>query len=420
LSGRIVIVGASLGGLRAAEQIRAFGWSGELLIIGQERHMPYTRPPLSKELLRTLPSEEQLGAAERAHAGVAFPIRRTLAAASWELGVSVTHADLDEDVIQLSDGRSITYDGLVVATGLRPRHLSIPGPRSGRHVVRTLDDVIRLRPALQPGATVVLVGGGFIGCEVAATARTLGCEVVVVEPLETPMAQALGEELGRALQAYHEARGVGFRLGRAVAAAMAAERSPDRVASLVLDDDTRLSADVVVEAIGCHPNVEWLAGNGLDLGDGVLCDNLMRVEGHPDVVAVGDIARFPNPLFDAIPRRVEHWSMPTNTAKRAAATLVRHLVGARPDADTFAPVPTFWSDQFDLRLQSVGAPELGERTEPLEGDLDSDCAGLTDGVAVGYYANSHLVGAVLVGLPPSRVIPYRRLLAESSQPVLSS
>ncbi len=393
---RIVIAGASMGGLRAAERLRAGGFTGEIVAIGDEPHLPYNRPPLSKEALAT----------EVTHEALAFRLRPAVADVAWRLGVRVAGADLDARAVRLGDGTELTYDGLVVATGMRPRRLHLadstrpgqtrPGPVTGRHVVRTIEDARALRAELRPGANVLVAGAGFIGCEVAATARTLGASVTVVAPEDVPMLRPLGPGLGAALRRRHEERGVAFLLGRTIAAFLgetgrAGEGS--RVTGAELSDGTRVAADVVVEAVGSVANTEWLAGNGLDLSDGVLCDDALRVEGRRGVVAVGDIARFPNPRYDEVPRRVEHWSIPTDTARHAAITLLADLGLAEPAATPFAPLPTFWSDQYELRLQSFGAPALGgSDIRVLEGDLDGE-------VVVGYHRDGELVGVVLVGMP---------------------
>ncbi|MEU9247266.1 FAD-dependent oxidoreductase [Streptomyces sp. NPDC048385] len=399
MSRQIVIVGASMGGLRAAEQLRAAGWDGGITVVGAEPHLPYNRPPLSKEVLAgqaTDPAE--------AHARLAFRRRASLDDVDWRLGVPVVSADLEQRAVGLADGTTLSYDGLVVASGLRPRRLPMPEPSRGRHVLRTVEDAVSLRAELTPGAQVVVVGAGFIGCEVAATARRLGCDVTVVEPAGVPMGRVLGDELGRLVQGRHEAEGVRFRLGRVVAALHGGER----VTVVKLDDGTVLRASVVVEAVGSYANVEWLEGTGLDLSDGLVCDNLMRVEGRPDVVAVGDVARFPNPRFDTTARRVEHWCMPTETARRAARTLAAHLAAEAVDEQGFTPLPTFWSDQFDLRLQSFGAPALADRVEVLEGVLSAP-SDLAKGVAVGYRRGAALVGVVTVNLP-ARAPHYRKLV----------
>lgn len=368
---RIVVVGASLGGLRAAEQLRAAGWTAEIVVVGAEPHMPYNRPPLSKEVLAgTAPA-----------ASVTFRPRPGVADVTWRLGVAASTVDIDARVLTLADGTVVGFDGLVVATGLRPRRLG------HGHVLRTLDDAVRLRAALtaRPGVRLVVVGAGFVGCEVAATARRLGAEVTVVDPLPLPMIGPLGELVGAALLARHREHGVAFHLGRTVA-----RFDHDGV---VLDDGAVLAADVTLTAVGSRPNTEWLAGNGLDLSDGVLCDEHLRAGGHPHVVAVGDVARFPNPRYDTVPRRVEHWSVPGDTAKHAARTLVAGLAGEPVDQSDFAPLPTFWSDQHADRVQAVGAPALGVGDVRLfEGDTDGD-------FVAGYHRDGALVGVVGVGGP---------------------
>ncbi|TPQ23547.1 oxidoreductase [Streptomyces sporangiiformans] len=375
----MVVAGASMGGLRAAEQLRAAGWTGTITVVGDEPHMPYNRPPLSKEVLAGKAPFESL----------AFTPRASAADVEWRLGTSVTAARLTERVVVLDGGEELPFDGLVVATGMRPRRLRCAGPSAGRHTVRTLSDAEALRAELtRPGARVVVIGAGFIGCEVAATAVGLGVDdVTVVDPLPLPMVGPLGELLAGALRRRHEERGVRFALGTGVAGF----EGEDRVTGVVLGDGTVLPADVVVESVGSVANTEWLEGNGLDLSDGVLTDALLRVGGWPYVVAVGDVARFPNARYDGVPRRVEHWSIPTDTAKHAARVLVAHLGGDHADLAPFAPLPTFWSDQHDFRLQSFGAPGLGlDDVRVLDGDPEGD-------VLVGYHREDRLTGVVALG-----------------------
>jgi NADPH-dependent 2,4-dienoyl-CoA reductase/sulfur reductase-like enzyme len=464
----VTIVGAGLGGLRAAEQLRAAGHDGPITIIGAERHLPYNRPPLSKELL----AHELLGGGAgdgsgaddlaTLHQRVAFRRRASVADVTFRLGTDVTATDLSSGTLALADGETVRFDGLVAATGLRPRRLNVPGPAgpgSGRHVLRTLDDAAGLRAELRaalkdaaapfpaspelssPAATtiaglplprVVVVGGGFVGCEVACTALSLGCDVTVVEPAGPPMLRVLGEELAKSVQASHERAGISFVIGQAVIA----YTGQDRVTGVVLADGTDadgtgfygarvpggpasgglalagavLPADLVVEAIGSIPNTEWLAGAGPDLTDGVLCDNSLAVvtSARPGAAAcaVGDVARFPNPLFDDVPRRVEHWSMPTETARRAAATLHAKLAGNPSDTDPFRPLPSFWSDQGELRMWSFGSPGLADDVVIAEGDLREPGQGLL----ATYRRGGHLVGSVAVNLPPLRHRELRQAL----------
>ncbi|MGW0953038.1 NAD(P)/FAD-dependent oxidoreductase [Streptomyces sp. NPDC002545] len=379
MSAPVVVAGASMAGLRAAEQLRAAGYPGPITLVGEEPHMPYNRPPLSKEVL----------AGKAAFESLAFRPRAAVADAEWRLGTRVVAADLDRRLVELDDGETLSYTGLVVATGMRPRRLRCPGPLRGRHTVRTIDDARELRAALtRPGARVVVVGAGFIGCEVAATAVALGAaEVTVVDPLPLPMAAPLGELLAEALLKRHEERGVRFALGTGVAGFEGA----DQVTGVLLGDGTVLPADVVVESVGSVANTEWLDGNGLDLTDGVLTDEHLRAGSRPEVVAVGDVARFPNARYDGVPRRVEHWSIPTDTAKHAARVLAAHLGGTDAGPAPFAPLPTFWSDQHDFRLQSFGAPGLGlGDIRILDGDPEGD-------VLAGYHTGGRLVGVVALG-----------------------
>lgn len=393
----VVIAGAGMAGLRAAEQLRAAGWAGAITVVGAEPHPPYNRPPLSKGLL--VSPDDDAGAVDR----IAFRQRASTHDVDWRLGTAIETASLPDRTVWLADGTELRYDGLVAATGLRPRRLPVEGAPGRRFVLRTVDDALALRAELAPGRHVVVVGGGFIGCEVAATARTIGCRVSVIEPTSAPMSGAIGRPLAAALQRYLAARGIRFHVGETV---RAIQDSGHGTASVELASGTGLDADVVVESIGSHPNVQWLDGNGLDLSDGLHCDNALRVEGRPDVVAVGDVARFPNPRFDDVPRRVEHWCVPGDTAKRAAATLAGHLTGSVTDQGPFAPLPSFWSDQFDLRLQGFGAPGIADEIDVMEGDLDR----IEAGVAVGYRRDGDLVAAVLLGLPANRHAHYRSLL----------
>ena len=393
---RVVVVGAGMAGLRTAEGLRAGGFTGEVLVLGDEPWAPYNRPPLSKEALK--------GGVE--HASVAFRMRASVADVTWRLGETVTAVDLHQREVTTAAGEEIAADAVVAATGVSARRLHVPGPpataTAGRHVVRTLDDARALRAQLVPGARVVVIGAGFIGCEVAATARLLGCEVDCVAVDAHPMVRPLGVELAAELQRRHEARGVRFHLGTGVRS-FAGE---DHVVGVVLSDGTELPADVVVEALGSRCSTDWLEGHGLDLADGVLTDSALRpvvVGASADrvgpldgVAVVGDIARFPNPRFDDAAWRVEHWNIPTETGRRAGAVLAAYLSGsgyAEVVEQDWSVLPAFWSDQYDLRLQSYGMPSLAEPDgiRLLDGDLAGECV-------VGYSRDDELVGVVGLGM----------------------
>ena len=377
---QVVVVGAGLGGLRAAESLRGQGF--DVMVIGDEPHLPYNRPPLSKESLKGGVEVE----------GLHF--RRKHDDIDWRLGAAATGCSLASRMV-LVDDAAYPFDGLVIASGIRPRHLPVSGPQPP--VLRTADDALALRSRLTPGASLLVVGAGFIGCEVAATARQLGCEVTVTAYDAEPMLRPLGPELGAAMKAHHEAHGVTFHLGQGVS-----EFHEDGV---TLADGTRLTADVVIEAVGSVPNVEWLHGNDLNLEDGVLTDNLMRVVGTDvPVVAVGDIARFPNPRFDDVPRRIEHWNLPTETGKRAGQTLGALLGGEEPTGD-FRPMPAFWSDQYDISLQSYGQPAWGEATL-VDGEWSGDCI-------VEYLREGEVIGVVGVNRTKD-LMHYRKEIGHES------
>ncbi len=370
----VVVAGAGLGGLRAAESLRSQGF--DVTVIGDEPHLPYNRPPLSKEALKGGIDVE----------GLHF--RRKHDDIDWRLGAPVTALRLDERVVMVDDA-AYAFDGLVIATGIRPRHLPVPGPQPP--VLRTAADALWLRERLLPGTRLVIVGAGFIGSEVAATAISLGCRVTVTAFDAEPMIRPLGQELAAALRRRHEEAGVVFRLGVGVAAFLDG--------AVELADGTVLGADLVIEAVGSVPNTEWIGtSSGLDLADGVLTDNAMRAMGTDvPVVAVGDIARFPNPRFDEVPRRIEHWNLPTETGKRAGQTLGALLRGEEPSGD-FRPMPAFWSDQHDFSLQSYGLPSIGE-PRLVDGAWDGDCI-------VEYWRGDAIVG--VVGVNRTRdLMPYR-------------
>lgn len=375
MSSAIAIVGAGLGGLRTAESLRANGFTGSITIIGDEPYFPYSRPPLSKELL----------AGEVAAESTEFP--RALDDIQWLLGSAVVAADVDAQTLTLANGDLVSFDGLVIASGIRPRKLQIPGPLGNRWTLRTRQDVEQLREHFIPGAHVVIMGAGFIGCEVAATAVGLGCHVSIVALDAEPMIRPLGSELGAAMRRKHEQHGVRFFLGRTVTSFIGVG---SQVTGVILDDGTTLPADVVIEAVGSVANTEWLADQGIDLSDGVETDANLVVVDLKDrfpAVAVGDIARHPNALFGNVPRRIEHWDMPTHTGTRAGASLAALMRGEALADHPFDVVPSFWTDQYDVNLQSFGMPGIANRALVVDGDIDGNCI-------MEYHDDTGLVGVV--------------------------
>lgn len=391
---RVVIVGAGLGGLRAAESLRSNGFTGSITIVGDEKYQPYNRPPLSKEALKSGIAPKDLH----------FRQRDSIADVQWLLGEGATQLNLADQTVALADGQLLAFDGLVIATGIRPRLLPIPGPTAGLYTLRTINDAQALKAAIKPGHNIVIIGSGFIGCEVAATAVALGAKVHVVSLDSEPMIRPLGAELGAAMRRRHEAQGVVFHLGRTVTQF----DGTDHITGVTLDDGEVIATEVVVEAIGSVTNTEWLEGNGLDLTDGVLVDSAMRVIGTDvPVVAVGDIARHPNARYADNYLRIEHWNMPTETGKRAGATLAA-LLNEQPLSDQeFTALPSFWSDQYEYQLQSYGVPGLAAQSVLVSGDFDGPCI-------VEYRDEADRVIGV-VGIDTIKeLMPYRKQLMETA------
>jgi 3-phenylpropionate/trans-cinnamate dioxygenase ferredoxin reductase subunit len=383
----VVIVGASMGGLRTAESLRRFGYLGPITVIGEETHKPYNRPPLSKDVL----------AEGVNHEAVAFEERAATADVNWVLGTRAVSVDTEHNTVTDSSDVIHPYSALVIATGLRPKRLNLAnGDLSGRFALRTLDDAIALREELKPGKDVVIVGGGFIGCEVAATASGLGCDVTVVHNASHPMLRPLGTELARQMQIRHEAEGVRFLLNRSVVGLV----GENRIQEVQIDDGSTISCDVLVEAVGSHQNTEWLEMTNIDISDGVLVDSAMRAVSHtgnviPNVYAIGDVARFANPIFDDVPRRVEHWNIPTETAKRAASVIAAQLTDGEKFVnlvnEQFKPVPSFWSDQYDVHLLAFGSLALADRVSLVAGEVSGECV-------FEYHRGEDLVGVCGIGM----------------------
>ena len=382
---RIVIVGGSLAGLRAAEALRRLGFDGVLTVIGREAHMPYDRPPLSKGILTGAVEPSEIALRQQGDLRV-----------EWLLGMTVTDLDPAARVVRLAGGRAVPYDGLIAATGAVPRRLpgpDVPASMTGVHGLRTLEDALRLRDALAGRPRVAIVGGGFIGMEVASQCRGLGLSVTVVTP-DPVLGRALGALSWSAEQRARD-YGVDVRAGRGVRSLL----GQGHVEEIVLDDGERVAADVVIVAIGAVPATGWLSGLGLDLNAGILCGPSLAVVGLDDVVAAGDVVRWPHPARGGSAVRLEHWS---SAGEQAVAAAERLLNG--PDVAPHAPVPSFWSDQFGVRLQGVGHPDLADAVDVVEGDPASDR------FVAEYRRSGRLVAALVAGAPRA-LLPYRRELA---------
>ena len=349
---RVVVVGASLAGLSAARALRAQGFGGELVLVGDEPHRPYDRPPLSKAFL----------AGRVEVADLALEDEDDDLGARWLLGLRATSLDAGTRTLTLSDGSELTADGIVVATGARARTLRGPAGAAGQtglagvHTLRSLDDALALRQELIPGRRLVVVGAGFIGAETASTARSLGLEVTVVEAMPTPLSGPLGVEMGSVVAQLHTDHGVTLVCGTGVLRLTGS----GRVDGVELADGRLLPADVVVVGIGAVPNIEWLEGSGLELGDGILCD-AGGLTNRPGIVAVGDCAAWLEGASGR--RRVEHWTEALERPKVAVASL---LSGSSTGASTRPPY--FWSDQYDACIQFAGSAHGGEAVTIEIGD----------------------------------------------------
>ncbi|HET6414853.1 MAG TPA: FAD-dependent oxidoreductase [Polyangiales bacterium] len=383
---RIAVVGASLAGLRAVEFVRRANFAGELVLIGDEPHLPYDRPPLSKQLLRGEWDQERLALRRKNYDELN---------AELILGQRALSLDTAAREVCLEGGHTVGFDGLVIATGAEVRKLPRQPKLDGIFALRTLEDALAIRDALASQPRVAVVGAGFIGAEVAASARQLGLEVTLIEALETPLAESLGTRLGGRLQSIHERHGVRVLSGRRVDGF----GGSDRVTSLHLDDGGEVPCDLVVVGIGVSPSVSWLEGSGLELDDGVRCDATLATS-VPGIVAAGDVASWHNPLFDER-MRVEHWTNAVEQARHAVSTLLAAPGEARP----FESVPIFWSDQFDIKIQGVGRPKPSDDLIVVEGAADGEKL-----VAL-YGRAGRLVGAVTFNQAP-KLVQLRMLIAK--------
>jgi NADPH-dependent 2,4-dienoyl-CoA reductase/sulfur reductase-like enzyme len=348
---KIVIVGAALGGLRTAEALRARGADGQILLIGDEAELPYDRPPLSKDVLQGTrePPDTTLVSGQRlAELGV-----------EMRLGAPAARLNLRTREVRLSDGSSADYDRLVIATGARARRLPGIGQVEGLYTLRTRSDARAVRDRLRRSRTLTVVGGGFIGAEVAATARDAGHEVTMVEAAPELMSRSLGPALGMHLTHLHRQHGVDVRTGVMV---LGATRRGGRL-ELALSDGSEITSDLAVVGVGSLPNVEWLRGSGLRIGDGVECDASLRAVGARNVYAVGDVARWPHPRYGMM--RAEHWA----SVAEQAAVVAAAITGEPRVADA---LPYVWSDQFGVRLQIAGRIAACDEVTYASGDAGSE------------------------------------------------
>ncbi|MFE9684900.1 NAD(P)/FAD-dependent oxidoreductase [Streptomyces sp. NPDC006285] len=401
----VTVVGASLSGLYAARELRAQGFDGRLVIVGDEPHLPYDRPPLSKDFLT--------GRSDEGHLALSDAEESTALGAEWLLGVRARGLDAFRRAVLLDDGRTVPSDGVVIATGASARRLPGPAP-AGVHTLRTLDDARALRAELTAGPRhVVVIGGGFIGAETASSCAGLGHHVTVVEAAPLPLVPQLGPRMAALCAALHRRGGVDLITGTGVTALQgtttphgttAGPTRGDTVTAVELTDGRRLPADLVIVGIGTIPNTTWLEGSPLAPrdsvpGDGVPCD-AGCVTALPQVVAVGDVARVGG-------TRAEHWTSATEQPRVA----VRNLLAGHT-AETVRPLPYFWSDQYGARIQFAGRRRDTDTVRIAEGTVTDGAPG--EGGLLALYERGGRTTAVLSVDRPRPFMRVRRELARAA------
>lgn len=383
----LVVVGASLAGLRAIEAARREGHRGRVVLIGDETHLPYDRPPLSKALLG--PAAEEPDLVFRTHQHLTEDLGVEL-----HLGVRADELDTDGRVV-MAAGHSVPYDALVIATGSAARRLDHLPSLPGMYSLRTLNDARQVRDALDSARNVVVVGAGFIGAEVASAARARGLEVVVVEAAQVPLVRAFGDEMGIEVARLHGLHGVEVRTGVHIARV----DGTDRVEAVHLSDGSYLPADLIVAGIGADPATEWLASSGLGLNSGIECDATLRTSA-PGVYAAGDVARWHNTTFNRS-MRLETWT----SAAEQGAVAGANALGSGPPRE-YGTVPYMWSDWYGHRIQFVGDAVADEVTV-VEGPLE-------DGHLVAIYRLADRVVGALAVNRPRVVMKYRAMIGRGA------
>ncbi|MGH3879954.1 MAG: NAD(P)/FAD-dependent oxidoreductase, partial [Actinophytocola sp.] len=376
---RIVVVGAGLCGLRAAERLRELGFEGDVIILGDEASPPYHRPALSKQLLQgsMRPDDLLLPAYQNVNA-------------KWRLSTPVQYLLPRSRTLRLPGDEELKYDGLIIATGVEARRQNeVPYEDPRVLVLRTMTDALDMERVLSEnrGGPVAVIGGGFTGCELASSLRHMGREVTLIGRGKNLLGNVLGQDLGEWLTKMHTDHGVDLALGNSVKRWAPRE---DGVALQLSDGSTMLAACVLV-ATGTVPSTAWLRGSGLPLDNGVVCEATTHVVGAEDVVAAGDVAQWPNIRFDNVPRRIEHWLNAIEMGRAAAENLLAGRAAAKP----FTPMPRFWTEQYGVRIQAAGVPKLGPEIVALGSPTDGT------GTVVGYAKEGRLMGVVGVDCPAS-------------------
>ena len=379
----MVIVGGGLSATRVAEQLRKSEYTGPVTIVSDENHLPYDRPPLSKDVLYD---------SAKGHGDIALRPAEfyTDSDVTLRLGSGAQLLDTAAQTLTLANGTELGYDDLVIATGLVPRRIPSLPDLDGIHVLRSLDEALALREHAGRARRAVIIGAGFIGCEVTASLRRLGVDVVLVEPQPTPLATVLGEQIGELVARLHRAEGVDVRTGVGVAGVRGESGA---VSAVELSDGTLLDADLVVIGIGSRPATDWLVGSGVALDNGVVCDEAGRTSA-PHVWAIGDVASWRDAHGHQV--RVEHWS---NVAEQARM-MVLAMLGLEPPE--LVVVPYFWSDQYDVKIQCLGEPEADDTVHLVSDDGRKFLA---------YYSRDGVLVGVVGGGMPGKVMKARSTIA---------
>ena len=384
----ITVIGASLAGLRGVETLRSDGFDGRITLVGDESHQPYDRPPLSKQVLA--------GDWEPDRIHLAAPDRLADLQVDLRLGQRATGLDLEAHTVEV-DGVAERFDGLLIATGAQCRALPGTGHLAGVHTLRTLDDCLAIRAALEAvPRRLVVVGAGFIGSEVASVAVDRGVEVTMVEALPVPLVRVLGAEIGTTMADLHRSHGVDLRCGVGVVELV----GEDRVRAAMLDDGSVVEADMVVVGIGVVPNTDWLESSGLQLDDGVCCDATCLAA--PDVTAAGDVARWTHPRYGRSVR-VEHWDNAVEQGIHAA----RRLLQTDEEATAYAPVPWFWSDQYDRKIQVAGLTHPDDEVRMVTGSPE-------EGRFAALYGSGGRFNAVFGMNRPRQVMQFKSLIDQEA------
>lgn len=398
MTARAVVVGASLAGLRAAQGLRRSGYEGDITVVGEERHRPYDRPPLSKQILTG-----------KAEADATVLDQSDADRIDWLLSTRAMSLHLDTRRVKVrpagsassADTDELPYDHLVIATGASPRVLNSFGRSPGVHYLRTIDDALEIRQALTDANEAVVIGAGFIGLEVASSAASLGVDVTVLEALPVPLSRAIGDEMGNAIADFHRRHGVRLRTGVAVEGVVGSAS----VEGVKLARGEVIPGQVVIVGVGVSPNTGWLEGSGLDIDNGVLCDDRLRATsgGRPveGVVAAGDVARWFHP-GSAAQVRIEHWTNAAEQGEAAARTLV-----LGDEAPPFDPVPYFWSDQHGAKIQFVGDARHWDDVVVVDGAVD-------DEKFVVAYGRDGRLTAALGMRRPAKVMALQKLIGEGA------